>query len=237
LEANGRSSKFYELLSNSNNDTAKVSIAEKDDAKLKKDGIWFGILWVFALFSVITMFIAMGIASLLFEDRQGGTLGRIQISNATSVQYIVGVSASALVLGLIVLAIPIFAMFALGLGGEFPIGIIALLALADVFFIVGLSLVCGLYSNSRNMLVGVAITASTVLNLIGGAWFPLDFAPEFMQKIALFTPQYWFMTPLWDMSKGMDVNYMLSLGIITLFALLCFLLAGIRFASNRKNNS
>jgi ABC-type multidrug transport system permease subunit len=70
--------------------------------------------------------------------------------------------------------------------------------------------------------------------MLGGAYFDIDTAPVFMQQLARFTPQYWFIEAINAAVKGENVNWGVDALIILLFALLFFILAGLKFASNNS---
>jgi hypothetical protein len=69
--------------------------------------------------------------------------------------------------------------------------------------------------------------------MLGGAWFPIDLAPSIFPKLSLLTPQYWTFDAISSYQEGAG-SIGLSVTVILLAALLFFILAGIRFTSNRS---
>ena len=111
------------------------------------------------------------------------------------------------------------------------------LCIAYALFIIAFSLVMGLYLPSKNSILAAIVGTSTITCLLGGAYFPLDTAPEFMQNAARFTPQFWFMDVVRNLQGGLEINWEFNLLIILMFAFLCFILSGIRFASSKADES
>ncbi|MDR1713651.1 MAG: ABC transporter permease [Coriobacteriales bacterium] len=229
--ADGDLEVYGELLDSAREQTPEVSVAARDEGAAERSNIWNGIIWVFAMFAIVVIILAQGMSNLLFDDRKAGTFRRVQASDVRPWQYIAGVCLAGFTVSL-AMVVPVIAFLAAqGLGAEYHLGVIALLSLMEVLFVVGLALLCGLFLASRNTITAAVIASSTILNMIGGAWFPLEYAPQFMQTLAHFTPQYWFVQPIYIMAEGGSVNWPLNTLVLALFATLCFLLSGIRFAT------
>jgi len=229
--ANGDAAVYAQLLVDARAATPEVTLAQRDEDAALRMNTWTGIIGVFAMFAVVVIILAQGMSNLLFDDRKAGTFRRVQASNVQPGQYIAGVCLAGFTMSLAMVAPIIIFLAAQGLGAQYHLADIALLSLLEVLFVVGLALVCGLFLASRNTIMAAVIAASTILNMIGGAWFPLEYAPQFMQTLAHFTPQYWFVQPIYIMAEGGSVNWPLNILVLALFATLCFLLSGIRFAT------
>jgi ABC-type multidrug transport system permease subunit len=82
-------------------------------------------------------------------------------------------------------------------------------------------------------ILAVIIAVTTITSMIGGAWFPVDMAPQFFQTLGQFTPQHWFFEAVnaWQTGAGGAVGPTI---VILLAAALCFVLAGIQFTANKS---
>lgn len=109
-------------------------------------------------------------------------------------------------------------LFKTNLGSSFT----ALFLIVTVLFIVILSmgmLICSFIKTEDLAPVAVNIIV-TITCMAGGTFMPLQFMPDFIKKISVFTPQNWALTAMQDVIiKNKGVLYILpKLGILLLFA-------------------
>lgn len=188
-------------------------------------------------FMMFNFLLSIGLASMISDDRKNGMLRRIRCSDIHTLQYVFGICLVGMVTAGIMVAI-LFAYTAItGLNIGMPMTTAIVLCIAYALFIIAFSLVMGLYLPSKNSILAAIVGTSTITCLLGGAYFPLDTAPEFMQNAARFTPQFWFMDVVRNLQGGLEINWEFNLLIILMFAFLCFILPGIRFASSKADES
>ncbi|MDR0851040.1 MAG: ABC transporter permease [Clostridiales Family XIII bacterium] len=182
---------------------------------------------------IIVFLLAIGFTNMIFSDRADGRYQRIRGSHIPPVAYISGMClfgfiGAALMIGVYMLYVRIS-----GTQIGIPYGEMFILCFAFGLFVVAFSLVSGLYLPSRNSILACIIGVSTITSMLGGAYFNIDTAPIFMQQLARFTPQFWFMDAVDATVRGESDNWGTNALIIFLFALLCFILSGVKFASNK----
>jgi ABC-2 type transport system permease protein len=141
------------------------------------------------------MFVMMGIffaGAAMVAERQNGTLARLLTAPLSKFTIISGEMLGFFFLGLIQFAILIlFGQFALGVSwGNSPIGIL-LLVLSYLLAITGLGMLLAVFVRTSAQAGAFAVLLSIVTSMLGGAWWPIEITPAFMQNIAKFTPQYW----------------------------------------------
>ena len=96
------------------------------------------------------------------------------------------------------------------------------IVLVFVFFSVGLSVMLCSLASSSTAVMSAGSPIITIFSMLGGLFWPLEFMPDIMQKIALFTPTYWYYNGI---TTTDNTQYMLSIGFILAFSVV-FLLFG-----------
>ncbi len=181
-----------------------------------------------------SLFLGFGVALAIYEDRKKGLYRRVKATNVIPGQYIAGNCLSGLVIALMmILPLIVFLMInqiSLGIG----VGQIFLICLLYSTFSVAFAMVAALYLQSRNAIVAALVGTSTIMNMLGGAYFPIDTAPDFLQKLARATPQFWTGEAVDTLMVDPSASWSMSAIIVALFALLCFILAGARFAEGGR---
>jgi ABC-type multidrug transport system permease subunit len=71
--------------------------------------------------------------------------------------------------------------------------------------------------------------------MLGGAFFPIGLAPRLFQVLGSVTPQHWFFRAVSAWQEGAGAGGAIGpVLIITLAAVLCFVLSGIQFTTNKS---
>jgi len=232
--AQGDGAVYAELLASADDKAAGIEVVNPDESRQRYESMWTGMVATLGFFLIISMFLVQGIANLLLEDRRNGTYQRIRCSNALPVEYVAGVCMAGFVLALLMMVVVVGFLAIIGLGGSLPLMEIGVLCLCFLLVVIGFALVCGLALKNNTTVMTVFIASATIFSLLGGAWFPIEYAPKVMQAVAHITPQFWFMDGVYGMYHGNANAWIPSAGILLLFALLFFLIAAIRFAGNRN---
>src|SRR5699024_4356159 len=104
---------------------------------------------------------------------------------------------------------------------------ILLLSIILAFTSTAIGLMIALLIQTENM--GIAITQIIALGgaVLGGLWMPLEFMPDFVQKIAKVLPQYWGHQGIVGAMQGeLDFrNFVLVFVVILGYGLLAFMLS------------
>lgn len=106
-----------------------------------------------------------------------------------------------------------------------------------LFSLVSVSFGVVISSFSKNMiqacLIGICLIAPFAM--LGGAYFPLDWAPEIMRTMGQFTPVSWMMGGVEKLLQGQSLGAIVKeMSIIVLFAAIFFLLGALRRADIAK---
>ena len=146
---------------------------------------WFG------MYGFIAIFTAFFIIRTLVEDKRRGMPDRLGVLPHTPRKIMIQGTLAAF---LVTEGTAVLLMLALRLQiGMIPNAayLFALLSLYNLFTV---GMVLAIVSILRNMgSASVVMTMlSTVFAMLGGLFWPLDMVPEFMRKLAWFSPGYWF---------------------------------------------
>lgn len=156
--------------------------------------VGFGCMFIF--------FTVFGLAGNLFTERKQGTWSRYKAAPVNRGGVIVGYSLSFFLLGW-------FQYIIMYLSGRFVFGITLPM---DGWLVLTISLyilaVCGLAlctvglvkSREQHMAVGSTVTVATCM--IGGAYWPIDIEPTWMQHVAWFVPQNWALQAVKTIALG-----------------------------------
>jgi ABC-2 type transport system permease protein len=234
LASGGDASALESLMGEAASVVPAVDIVTKDALKLRHEAERSGIDSMLGFWMMFVFLIALGLSSVLLFDRVNGTYRRIKSANATSVEYTVAMSLVGMAMALLPVALPVIYLAVAGIYTETPFIVLVIMLLIFSIFVVGFGMLIGLAMPSFNSMLFCLITTGTVMSMLGGAFFPLEYAPEIFQKIAMITPQYWFFDAVHSYKDGSG-SWILQFGIIALMALLCFMLTAVRFASSRSS--
>ena len=178
----------------------------------------------------------LGIASALqlLDDRQTGVYNRVKVSAVRTTSYILGTSGIGIV-NAVMLTAPFFIYTSIaGLDVGVRLWQAGALCLLYSLFVVGATLLAAMYLTTKSAVIAWIISLATIMCMLGGVFFPITTSPVFFQNLARATPQFWFVDAVLSLQNDPDSSWGLNAGVIALFALLCFILAGIRFVRPRR---
>ena len=163
-----------------------------------------------------------GILSLLAERRQG-TLPRLVAAPLGPWTIVIGKALTGFVLGVVAMTVLIVAStLLLGAAWGNPIGVV-LLALAAVISATGVSAMAATMARTEEQASGWNAIIAMTLAILGGTFFSLDRAPEFVGRLSLLTPHAWFLRGLDELASASggvtDVlpatAVMVAIGVVT----------------------
>lgn len=100
---------------------------------------------------------------------------------------------------------------------------------------IGIGMIITAYSNSSYMSGTISTLVMTPTCMLGGCFWPVEFMPEFMRKIAFFTPQWWTLDAIRKIQMGNGFeNILINLAILAAFAAALLMISIYRFS--RSNN-
>ena len=176
----------------------------------------------------------LGIALTLFDERDWGTLKRLQVSGAPLTGLLLGKLFARFIVGIAQMALLFavgWALFGISLGRN-PLALI-IPTVGISFAAAALALVVASIATAHDSVPSLGVTISISMAAIGGCWWPLDFEPGWMRALARWLPTTWTMQAFNDL---MVRNQPPSATLVPLAATLgigmIFLCAGlIRFVS------
>ena len=156
----------------------------------------------------------------VMEDREQRTMARMFTAPLRSIDIAFGNFLGSLLVGTLqVILVLSLTYYVFGYSPGVPFGAMLLVIECFLFAAVGLaSAVAGLVRNSTQLsqINNIIITPTC---MISGCFFPLTLLPDFMQKLANFTPQKWAIGAIDHLGGGGSIREIsLQLFILLLFA-------------------
>ncbi|MGB6371087.1 MAG: ABC transporter permease [Atribacterota bacterium] len=141
------------------------------------------------------MFVMMGVCFAgvaMVQERHNKTLARLLTTPTEKFFIISGKMLGFFLVGFIQFMILIlFGQLVLKVNwGNLPLGVL-LLVVSYVLSVTGLGTLLSVIVRTSAQAGAFAVLISIVTSMLGGAWWPIEIVPRFMQNIARFTPQYW----------------------------------------------
>ncbi|MFC3192792.1 ABC transporter permease [Marinicella sediminis] len=179
---------------------------------------------------ILVMFIMMialtSGALALFLERKTGVLRRLAASPITRRELILGkwlgkwmLATCQLIYGMIMGSL----LFSIHWGPHWPMVFVLLLSWAAAC--AGFAIMMGSMARNEGQVNGIPVIVSMLLAALGGCWWPIEVAPEWMQQLAMFLPTGWVMDALHKlMYFGADLgdvfNHQLALYSLAVIALI-----------------
>ena len=142
----------------------------------------------------------LGIALTLFDERDWGTLKRLQVSGAPLTGLLLGKLFARLVVGVVQMVLLFavgWALFGITLGQR-PLALL-IPTIGISFAAAALGLVVASISPAHDPVMPLGVTVSMAMAAIGGCWWPLDFEPSWMRALANWMPTTWTMQAFNDL--------------------------------------
>lgn len=149
--------------------------------------------------SMFVLFSLLGIATVMVQERQDGTLQRLMVVPTRRFNIVAGKILGVFLFGVLQFMVFIVAGTFFGLDwGDDPLAIAALVV---SYCLAGTAL--GFFIATFTRTVGQAANASFLFGLIlaplGGAWWPLTIVPDFMATIGHLSPIAWVMDGFYEL--------------------------------------
>ncbi|MGA7872300.1 MAG: ABC transporter permease [Candidatus Binatus sp.] len=153
-------------------------------------------------FGVTFLLIGMmlGIALTLFDERDWGTLKRLQVSGAPLTGLPLGKLFARFIVGIVQMVLLFavgWALFGITLGRN-PVALI-IPTIGISFAAAALGLVVASIASAHDSVMPLGVTISMAMAAIGGCWWPLDFEPGWMRDLARWMPTTWTMQAFNDL--------------------------------------
>lgn len=168
-------------------------------------------------------------AIVLIVERQQGTLRRLLVMPVPKTSILTGKLAGVLTAGVIQAAVLILAgalLFDVN-WGQAPVAL-ALMVLAFSFSITGLGMLIAGVSRTYAQANALANILMYSVAALGGAWWPIEVTPQWMQQAAKLVPSYWAMQGFQDIVvRGLGMPDVLPEAAVLLAFGLSFLAVGV----------
>jgi len=160
---------------------------------------------------MFVLFITLGVAGTILEERDQGTMARLLSAPTYRAQIIggktIGIATSGMLEALILVGLGAF-VFGVPWGSD-PLGV-AIMLVSYIAAASGLSVFVAAVVKSRDQLSGLTPLIAVALAMVGGSYFDISFAPPLFQTASRFTPTGWAMIGLRDVvARGMGVESVL----------------------------
>lgn len=172
--------------------------------------------------------VQFGVSSLL-EERTLGTMPRLLAAPIRWWHIVAGKAMAAFVLGVVAMTVLIAASTMLleaEWGNTFAV---AVLVVAAVLSALGIMAVIATVAKTAEQASNWQAIVAVVLGMLGGTFFPVSQAPDFLSRLSLLTPHAWFMRGLGELADGGGVGDALPAAA----AMLAFFALAIAVAATR----
>ena len=178
---------------------------------------------------MFSMFFMLGGAASLVEERGQGTLRRLLVMPIRKAAVLLGKFEGIYFSGLIQIGIIIIVSgLLMGVGwGQAPFALL-LVVLGYAFSIAGLGIMMAALARTQDQVNSITTVLVLVMAPLGGAWWPLEIVPEWMQTVGHLFPTAWAMDGFSDIvTRGLGVgDVLLETAVLFGFGVL-FLAVGV----------
>ncbi len=174
----------------------------------RKESVNWALIQSFAGTAVMMLlFSVTAIGSSLLSEREDGTLKRLMYSPVSPIHIMFGKVAFAMVISVIQLTLMlIFTWLVLGMDIGYNLFYLMMVIVATAFACSGFGIFIAAISTTRKQAEGMSTIIILLMSAIGGSMIPIFFMPEFMQKIAVISLNYWAIQGFFDV-LGREVAF------------------------------
>ena len=149
--------------------------------------------------TLILLFSVSGHATSIIEEKENGTINRLLCSPLKIGDILFGKMLSAFFIALAQLLIMFLfsiILFGFDITINFPAFIIVVVA--TIIAVIGVGFFLASLCNSRQQAENLGTLVIIVMSTIGGSMVPLFIMPDIMEKVAIFSVNYWVMQSFFD---------------------------------------
>jgi ABC-2 type transport system permease protein len=181
---------------------------------------------------MMAMFVTFGMiggAAVLVQERQWGTLRRLAIMPIGKSSIIGGKLLGIVAAGIgqmLILIVAGAVLFGVGWGNSPPALLLMIVTFAFAMSALSMMMAALVKTVSQANALGTILVMS--MAALGGAWWPLEIVPDFMQAIARLSPIYWAMNGFHDIiTRGLGLTAVLPDAAVLVGFTAVFLFIGI----------
>jgi ABC-2 type transport system permease protein len=181
--------------------------------------------------SMYVMFTVLAGTVIMLQERRQWTLQRMVMMPVSRAQIIGGKMGARFVMGMIQYAVAFGfgALMGVNFGNQW--GALLLLMVAFVLCMTAITFFLSTFVETEMQASGLITFVVLTMAPLGGAWWPLEIVPPFMQTIAMLTPIGWVMKGFSDVLfyGGGIAEVLLPVAVLLGMAAVCFFFAVRRF--------
>ena len=182
---------------------------------------WRMVTFWFGFFGFVAMLTSFFIARALVDDKRFGMPDRLGILPLSPRKFLIN-SALALFAATQITVI-LLVIVVLAIIGTVP-NVLLLFLILSLYNLFAVSLSIAIISLSKSYGLGGVVLSivATIFPMIGGAFWPLELVPPFMQKLAWFSPNYWLGHGIGGLQEvtfdgyGMSVLFLLGFTVVAI---------------------
>lgn len=186
---------------------------------------------------MMLLFSLAAIGAGLIDEKQEGTLKRILYAPVNPINILLGKMLLANVISVFQLLVMfVFAWLAFGLAIFANLPALVIMVLATSFACSGFGTLLAAVAKSRQQVQGLSTLIILIMSAVGGSMIPIFIMPLWMQKIAVFSVNYWsiqgFYDIFWRMLPISDPTFLSRLLVLVSIGLVLNLVAVWFFKKN-----
>jgi len=168
-------------------------VGEKNDHKL-------GLIQAVAGTAILMLLFSMaGVGTSILEEKENGTINRLLYSPLNSQTILYSKMLFAFFIAILQLTVMfLFSWIFLNLDITINITALVLMIITTAFAISSMGIFLAAISKSRQQAQNLSTLIILVMSAIGGSMIPLFFMPEIMNKVAIFSVNYWGIQGFYD---------------------------------------
>lgn len=181
--------------------------------------------------ATFVMFTVFGGIAILLAERKQWTLQRLVVMPITRAEILGGKILAYFSLGMIQFGVIFIVGLLVGVDfGDSPIGVI-LLMVSFVLATTALAISLATFLKTEGQVNGITQLLAFTLAPLGGAWWPIEIVPSWMQVVGHISPVAWMMDGFRDLiyRNGLLIDVLPEVGILLLYALVFFAIGIVNF--------
>ncbi|MCK5758298.1 MAG: ABC transporter permease [Clostridiales bacterium] len=190
----------------------------------------------FGMYTFASLFGIWAICALGFREKIYHTYQRIMSGPVAPWQYMVGNTLACMFFAMLHAVISITALYQIfNLSGILPLGYFVILIIVFYIAVIPLGLFLVSLGKSESAVMAVNVVFLTLTCMLGGCYWEVEFMPDFMQKIARGTIQFWFTNGITGLMKGNGIGEISTNIIVLVCCGIGFTILYVIIENSRKN--
>lgn len=214
---------YYSMLDDVKEGEVSVNIERIEDVAMEKGATSQSL----GMYLMLLMLSAFTVSNLVIREKKAGTYRRIGMAPVHAKAYVLGnILANVMVMlaqiGLVIFTLTVVVGVNLYMNPLIAYLILMVFALCSI----SLGMMFVVFSKSADAFGAMLTLVLSPTCMLSGCFWPIEYMPDYMKKIAYITPQRWTLDALKIAQSGGNIPSILpSLCVVICFALVFFLFA------------